>query len=126
VGTDKAILTESRLRAGRWEGRLRRQGTTPPAVELWCDERRVGVAAVVAGAATGDWTLSAAVPADLISEGVTTILLREAGSTETLGHFAILAGSALDDDLRAEVDLLRAELDMLKKAFRRHCADGGS
>jgi hypothetical protein len=25
--------------------------------------------------------------------------------------------------LRAEVDLLRAELDMLKRAFRRHCVE---
>jgi len=30
---------------------------------------------------------------------------------------------AMEDDLRAEVDLLRAELDMLKRAFRRHCLE---
>ena len=29
----------------------------------------------------------------------------------------------LDDDIRAEVDLLRAELDMLKSAFRRHSVE---
>jgi hypothetical protein len=29
----------------------------------------------------------------------------------------------MEDDLRAEVDLLRAELDMLKRAFRRHCLE---
>ena len=26
-------------------------------------------------------------------------------------------------DLRAEMDLMRAELDMLKRAFRRHCVE---
>jgi hypothetical protein len=33
---------------------------------------------------------------------------------------------AMEDDLRAEVDLLRAELDMLKRAFRRHCVETAS
>ena len=34
-----------------------------------------------------------------------------------------LAGEALAHDIRAEIDLLRAELDMLKRAFRRHCLE---
>jgi hypothetical protein len=29
----------------------------------------------------------------------------------------------LEEDIRAEVSLLRAELDLLKRAFRRHCAE---
>jgi hypothetical protein len=125
VGIDKAKLTAGRIRAGRWEGRLSRPGTTAPEVELWHGERKIGSAEVMAGAAKGEWTLTATVPADLISDGVQTVLLREAGSGETLGHFAILVGAALEEDLRAEVDLLRAELDLLKKAFRRHCVEGG-
>jgi hypothetical protein len=56
---------------------------------------------------------------------VQTFLVREAGSGATLGHFTIVAGVPLEADLRAEVDLLRAELDMLKKAFRRHCVESG-
>ena len=36
---------------------------------------------------------------------------------------SIITGVAMEDDLRAEVDLLRAELDMLKRAFRRHCLE---
>ena len=31
------------------------------------------------------------------------------------------AGVAMEDDLRAEVDLQRTKLDLLKRAFRRHC-----
>jgi hypothetical protein len=42
---------------------------------------------------------------------------------EKLLHFTIITGVAMEDDLRAEVDLLRAELDMLKRAFRRHCLE---
>ena len=40
-----------------------------------------------------------------------------------IGHVSLLAGEALGDDIRAEVALLRAELDMLKRAFRRHCLE---
>ena len=40
-----------------------------------------------------------------------------------LGDFTLMAGDAVADDLRAEVELLRAELDMLKRAFRRHCLE---
>jgi len=40
-----------------------------------------------------------------------------------LGSFTVIAGEALGDDIRAEMDLLRAELDMLKRAFRRHCLE---
>jgi hypothetical protein len=29
----------------------------------------------------------------------------------------------LAEDIRAEMDLLRAELDLLKQAFRRHCVE---
>jgi len=53
---------------------------------------------------------------------VQTFLIREAEGGETLAHFTIVAGAAADADMRAELDLMRAELDMLKKAFRRYCA----
>jgi hypothetical protein len=52
--------------------------------------------------------------------------MREAGQTETLAHFTIITGVAMEDDMRAEVDLLRQELDMLKRAFRRHCLETAS
>ena len=55
--------------------------------------------------------------------GVQTFLIRDVASGETLQHFTIITGVAMEDDLRAEVDLLRAELDMLKRAFRRHCLE---
>ena len=57
----------------------------------------------------------------LLSEGVQTFLIRHDG--EKLAHFTIITGVAMEDDLRAEIDLLRAELDMLKRAFRRHCLE---
>ncbi len=42
---------------------------------------------------------------------------------QVLGHFTLIAGVAMEDDIRAELDLLRAEIDLLKRAFRRHCVE---
>ena len=36
---------------------------------------------------------------------------------------AIADGEALGDDMRVEIELPRAELDMLKRAFRLHCVE---
>ena len=71
----------------------------------------------------GQWAVRVAIPAEVLSEGVQTFLIRNKASGETLAHFTIITGVAMEDDLRAEVDLLRAELDMLKRAFRRHCVE---
>ena len=64
-----------------------------------------------------------AVPAEVMNEGVQSFLICDKGTGETLAHFTIITGVAMEDDMRAEVDLLRAELDMLKRAFRRHCVE---
>ncbi len=65
------------------------------------------------------WALRIPVPAVALSEGVHCILIRDETTGQKLGDFTIIAGSPAADDLRAEVALLRAELDMLKRAFRR-------
>lgn len=62
-------------------------------------------------------------PKEAICDGVQSFAIREAASDAMLGSFTLIAGEALDHDLRAEVSLLRAELDMLKRAFRRHCLE---
>ena len=71
----------------------------------------------------GGCVLRVPVPKSAISDGVKTFLVIDSKAGEKIGSFALIAGEALGDDIRAEVDLLRAELDMLKRAFRRHCLD---
>ena len=44
---------------------------------------------------------------------------------DVLDRITLMAGSALDEDVRGEIALLRDELEMLKRAFRRHCAETG-
>ena len=59
-------------------------------------------------------------PPHLFNDGLQTFVVSdESGATVT--SFSLLAGDALADDLRAEINLLRNELDLLKKAFRQHC-----
>jgi hypothetical protein len=67
--------------------------------------------------------ISVPVPAALISDGVQTFVVEDSAG-RVLASFAILAGDVLAHDLRAEIALLRAELDILKSAFRKHVAGG--
>jgi hypothetical protein len=71
--------------------------------------------------AARSWDVCVKIPAEAICEGVRSFLIRDVNTGETLDSFAVIAGMALDGDLRAEITLLRAELDLLKQAFRAHC-----
>ena len=118
-----ATLTKARIRAGIWEGILSGPAT-PPALEVTLlGQKLVGVQVQPLPGKPGDWTVKVPIPAELLDEGVQTFLIRDSGRSETLAHFTIITGVAMEDDIRAEIGLLRAELDMLKRAFRRHCLE---
>lgn len=130
-------LTKTRIRAGVWEGVLQSDAApglisaADPAIpEIEVVHLEVAMAGVTLAVAPDQpagpvraWHLRVPVPANLLSDGVQTFLIRDRASGETLNSFAIVTGAALEEDIRAEVDLLRAELDMLKRAFRRHCLE---
>jgi len=118
-------LAVSRIRAGIWEGLFEGAlpGGAPPAIEIVHQERPLdGLSLTEQG---GRWTARAPIPAELLNDGVQTFLVRDSATGDQLGAFSIMTGAVVEADVRAEVDLLRAELDMLKKAFRRHCAETG-
>jgi hypothetical protein len=119
-------LTKTRIRAGIWEGILSGP-TAPPAIEVLLLEAAMpGVTVTPVPERAGEWSVRVPIPADVLNDGVQTFLIRDKATGETLAHFSIITGVAMEDDLRAEVDLLRAELDMLKRAFRRHCLETAS
>ncbi len=119
---DGVKLTKTRIRAGVWEGVL--SGSASPALEVRHLEAEVpGVTVTAIPDRPGEWAVRVPVPVASLTEGVQTFLIRDKALGETLAHFTIITGVAMEDDLRAEVDLLRAELDMLKRAFRRHCVE---
>ena len=117
-----AKLTKTRIRAGIWEGVL--TADTAPDVEVTLLEKPIlGVTVALVPDQPGSWSVRVPIPAEVLSEGVQTFLIRSKSDGETLSHFTVITGVSMEDDLRAEIDLLRAELDMLKRAFRRHCVE---
>lgn len=117
-------LTKTRLHAGHWEGVLTHAEGALPALTVTHQGAALEAPQITPLSGSKDQSLvRLRIPAELLGEGVQTFLINDAASGEKLAHFSIIAGEAADDDLRAELTLLRAELDMLKKAFRRHCAE---
>ena len=116
-------LTKTRIRAGIWEGVLNGSDTAPDLEVLLLEQVLPGVTVTAVPDRPGNWAVRVPIPADTLSDGVQTFLIRAKPTGETLAHFTIITGVAMEDDMRAEVDLLRAELDMLKRAFRRHCVE---
>ena len=118
-------VTKTRLSEGHWEGVVTsdKSSSDKPGVAVTYLEKQVeGVQLTLAKDGEG-WALRIPVPPEAIADGVQVLLIRDVETGETLETVTLLAGEALADDIRVEVALLRAELDMLKKAFRRHCVE---
>lgn len=115
-------LVKTRLFAGVWEGVLTGEAEGTPDIEVTHLQEPVPGVEVIARP-EGDWALRVPVPPEKIADGVQTFIIRDRQSGETLDSFTLLAGDALSFDIRAEMALLREELDLLKRAFRRHCLD---
>ncbi|EEX11411.1 conserved hypothetical protein [Ruegeria lacuscaerulensis ITI-1157] len=111
----QAKLSEVRFQNAIWEGFIACQ-SRPQVEARYLDEPLAGVEVAQA---EGGWTVRAPVPSALLSEGVHGVTIQDAETHETLGAFTVIAGAPAADDLRAEVNLLRAELDMLKRVVRR-------
>lgn len=115
------MLESARIRAGRWEAVSKVQEA--PDLEV----RHLG--AVLEGlevsGGPGDWRIAQPIPAELLNEGVLTFLVCRKADGEVLDSFTLVAGAPLAEDLRAEIGLLRAELDLLKRAFRQQSVEQG-
>jgi hypothetical protein len=117
----RMALTQTRIAGGIWEGVLTGSGK-PDALEALHQGRRLeGLTVTPAPDAAEGHLVRLPIPAAILGEGVQTVLLQAGG--DVLASFTLIAGAPLEEDLRAEIGLLRAELDLLKKAFRRHVAE---
>lgn len=112
------VLTKTRFRGGVWEGLLTGAGAAPPRLVLRHRDETLPGPDVTPG--QDAFLVQARVPADRIADGLQTFVIATADDAAVLASFAIYAGEDVAEDLRAQVDLLRAELDLLKQAFRRH------
>ncbi|MGP6087801.1 hypothetical protein [Antarctobacter jejuensis] len=118
-------LTKTRFRDGLWEGLLVATPgiETMPEINASCETRPIAGVTVSDTSETGRWVVEVPVPVEVLGDGVRTVMIRDGRDETVLQSFCVIAGEALDDDIRAEVALLRAELNLLKRAFRQHCRD---
>ncbi|SEL56996.1 hypothetical protein SAMN05443999_106110 [Roseovarius azorensis] len=118
-------LTRTRLVGGVWEGVLARQGTANdlPEIEVTHLQEPLDGVEVTGNATEGLWQVRVPVPVERIADGVQTFVIRDRRTGDVLDSFALIAGDVLSHDIRAEISLLREELDLLKRAFRRHCQE---
>lgn len=115
-------LTKLRLVAGQWQGLLRGGSGTPP--ELVAEHLGQPLPGLqVTPDTDGAWRVDLPIPASVIADGAHCVVIRQAEDMRELAVIVLMAGEDLAHDLRGEVAMLRAELDLLKRAFRRHCAE---
>ena len=120
-------LTRMRLAEGVWEGLLSAPVAAAPRLRLWHEDELLGepetVEADAGQSGKAAWLVRFKLPAERLSDGVQTFVIEDADTGTALAHETVIAGEVLDEDARAEIALLRAELDLLKRAFRRHCSE---
>ena len=116
-------VTGTKIINGIWQGIVSSENTETPKLAVHLLDKPVANVQLTEDHAKGHWLLQVPIPVDAIAEGIQTFVITDAEDGTRLAHFHLMAGEVLGDDIRAEVDLLRAELDMLKRAFRRHCVE---
>jgi hypothetical protein len=111
-------LEQGRIAGGVWEAVLTGAATAPVIEALHAGRVIDGVEVRPDAGKAGRFVVRVPIPAWALNEGVQSFLVRSEGAT--LAQFTLIAGSPLDEDIRADLSLLRAELDLLKRAFQRH------
>ena len=116
-------LTPTKMRRGVWEGVITNTHPEKPQLSVTHLNKEVPVFELTENKEEDLWLLQIPIPEEAIADGVQTFVISDKIDGARIGHFTLIAGEALGDDMRVEIELLRAELDMLKRAFRRHCVE---
>ena len=116
-------LTPLGLRKRIWSAVVTQHDKGVPQIEVLHLDKQVDTVKLEETDDKKKWALVVTIPDDAITDGIQTFSIVDTLASESIGHFTLIAGDALGEDIRAEVGLLRAELDMLKRAFRRHCVE---
>ncbi len=113
------------LQDGIWRARISGKGAELDRFAVTYLGDPVADVAIVPDIRKGMSQLAVPVPMSAISEGVHTFLVHDTRSGKRLASFTLMAGDLLDADVRAEIDVLRSELEVLKRALRRHVTGQG-
>lgn len=116
-------LTRSRIQAGFYEAVLTGPVESEPQIQATHQGLVLEDIEVARNEQPNAWHLRVKIPSTVIGDGVSTVLISDKNSDEVLDQVSIVTGEEAESLLQSEVSLLRAELDLLKKAFRRHCLE---
>lgn len=114
------------LQAGIWSGILTAD-RKPARVYLLLRGEIVSFAQLT-DSGEGGWKVAVELPSEAIFDGVHCFILATdmaegnappSPGAEHLDHLKLVAGEPLNEDLAAEIEMLRAELELLKREFRR-------
>ncbi|EEB83070.1 hypothetical protein [Roseobacter sp. GAI101] len=119
----KLTLTKTRMIEGTWQGVITGASDAQPEISVTHANMSVPDFKLVRNETADHWVLTIPVPAAAIADGIQTVLVIDRQADQKIGEFVVIGDEVSSVDLRAEMDLLRAELDMLKRAFRRHCVE---
>ncbi len=119
-------LTNLRLIDGGWVGRLTTAAGQPaPELRVTLSGHALKEVRIEQDDEPGQWRLAVPLPIEHLADGVIVLQIADAAGDALIGEYHLVAGQSLPDDLRGEVSLLRAELDLLKRAFRRRGQERG-
>lgn len=114
-------ITRTSLKSGTWRAELELPpGEEPPELHLYLGGEAISAvsATPIAGRA-GAYALSSDLPARVLSDGLSVLILWSGGDAPALAKVVIAAGEIESDDLRAELASLRHEMELVKQALRR-------
>jgi hypothetical protein len=115
-------LEQGRIAGGVWEAVLTGVSTAPMIEALHAGRGVDGVEVRPDAGTAGRFVVRVPIPSWALNDGVQTVLVQSGGTV--LAQFTLIAGQPPDGDIQAELSLLRAELDLLKRAFQRHVREG--
>ena len=119
-------ITQIKFSQGVWQGLI--SGAAPgtdhlPKFDVTLHEEPVDTVQVIRTQDTDELHLQIAIPPSAVGSGVHSFVITEHQSLDVLARFTLIGGDLAEQDLRAVIDLLRADLELLKRAFRRHCVE---
>jgi hypothetical protein len=119
----KLVLTKTLMLEGIWQGVITGAGATKPEIGVTHANANVPDFKLVRNDTADHWLLTVPMSAAAIADGIQTVLIVDRQTDQKIGDIVVIGDDVSSVDLRAEMNLLRAELDMLKRAFRRHCVE---
>lgn len=120
----KPILERISFANGRWHGILRGvPQDSAPIVWVALDGQRISDIIPTPTGSGSEWNVVYDIGSDALNEGILTLHFGIDGNNDILSSFVVFVGDASTDHLLAEVKLLRAELDFLKRSFRKYVVD---